>query len=69
MNYKNYKSYQVKNGMIDVFSFEVGDRVVYELFITDYLTNTTSSAIFSNEESFEKFISILMNMKESCHII
>ena len=64
MNYKAYKSYQVKNGLIDVFAFETEGRVVYELFITDYLTHSTSSAIFSNEESFEKFIDILINMRE-----
>lgn len=62
MNYKDYKSFQVKNGHIDVFVMMIDGCEVYEMFITDYLTKTTSSAIFSNPESFKKFISILLDM-------
>lgn len=64
MNYKNYRSYQVKNGTIDVFYFEVEDREVVEIFISDFLTQTTSSAIFTDREHFEKFIDLLVTIKE-----
>ena len=64
MNYKNYRSYSVKNGTVDVFYFEVEGREVVELFVTDFLTHTTSSAIFTDRVHFEKFIDLLVNIKE-----
>ena len=64
MNYKNYRSYPVKNGTVDVFYFEVEGREVVEIFVTDFLTHHTSSAIFTDREHFEKFIELLVNINE-----
>lgn len=62
MKYKEYKSFEVKNGVIDVFVFDVNDKTVVQMFTTDYVTWTTSSATFTNYESFQKFIDFLKNM-------
>ena len=64
MDYKNYRSYSVKNGTVDVFYFDVEGREVVELFVTDFLTNNTSSAIFTNRADFEKFVALLLNLME-----
>lgn len=63
MNYKDYKSFEIKNGVIDVFSYELDTRTVVQLFITDYVSGATSSATFTNTETFERFIEFLKNMK------
>lgn len=63
MNYKDYQSVEVKNGHIDIFLMEVEGKEVVEIFITDYLTHSTSSAIFNSKESFEKFINILLTIR------
>lgn len=63
MNYKDYQSFEVKNGVIDVFTFELDGEIVIQMFTTDYITWTTSSATFTNIESFNKFINFLKNMK------
>ena len=62
MNYKDYQSFEVKNGVIDVFSFELEGKTVIQMFTTDYVTWSTSSATFTNPESFQKFIHFLKNM-------
>ena len=63
MNYKDYKSFEVKNGVIDAFSYELDNRTVVQLFITDYVSGSTSSATFTNIETFERFIEFLITMK------
>ena len=63
MNYKDYQSFEVKNGVVDVFSFELEGKTVIQMFITDYVTWTTSSATFNNVESFHKFIHFLKTLK------
>lgn len=63
MNYKDYKSFEIKNGVIDVFSYELDTRTVVQLFITDYVSGATSSATFTNIETFERFIEFLKTMK------
>ena len=62
MNYKDYQSFEVKNGVIDVFTFELDGKTVVQLFTTDYVTWTTSSATFTNVESFHKFIHFLKTL-------
>lgn len=63
MNYKDYQSFEVKNGVIDVFSFELDGKTVVQMFTTDFISWTTSSATFTNVETFEKFIDFLTTMK------
>ena len=63
MNYKDYQSFEVKNGVIDVFTFELDGKTVVQMFTTDFITWTTSSATFNNVESFQKFIQFLKTMK------
>ena len=62
MNYKDYKSFEIKNGVIDVFSYEIDNRTVVQLFITDHVSGSTSSATFTNIEMFERFIDFLKTM-------
>lgn len=62
MKYKDYKSFEIKNGMIDVFSYELEGRTVVQLFITDFISLSTSSATFTNIETFERFIEFLKTM-------
>ena len=62
MNYKDYKSFEIKNGVIDVFSYELEGRIVVQLFTTDYVSGSTSSATFTNYETFKKFIDFLKTM-------
>lgn len=63
MNYKDYKSFEVKSGVIDAFSYEIDGRTVVQLFITDYGSDSTSSATFTNYETFIKFIEFLKTLK------
>lgn len=64
MNYKDYQSFEVKNGVIDVFMFELDGKTVIQMFTTDYISGSTSSATFTNQSSFQKFISFLDNLND-----
>ena len=60
MNYKNYESFQTKHGVIDVFLIEVDDKQVVQMFMTDYVSHSTSSATFTNIQKFQEFIDFLL---------
>lgn len=62
MNYKSYQSYQTKHGMVDIFKLDLEDKTVIEMFITDYLTGSTSSAIFTDMGKFNEFINLLIEI-------
>ena len=63
MNYKDYQSFKVKYGTVDVFVIEYDDKQSVQLFITDHLSHSTSSASFTPEQ-FETFISFLDNLND-----
>ena len=64
MNYKSYRSYQTKHGVIDVFKIETEEKMIVEMFITDYMCGTTSSAIFTDLDKFNQFIGLLIEIYE-----
>ena len=63
MQYKDYQSFRVKHGNIDVFVMEYDDNKRVQLFITDHLSHSTSSASFTPEQ-FETFINFLDNLND-----
>lgn len=63
MNYKDYQSFRVKHGNVDVFVIEYDNKQSIQVFMTDYLSNSTSSASFTKEQ-FETFISFLDNLND-----
>ena len=58
MIYKDYQSFRVKHGSIDVFVIEYDDKQSIQVFMTDHLSHSTSSASFTPEQ-FETFILFL----------
>ena len=58
MIYKDYQSFRVKHGVVDVFVIDYDDRQSIQLFISDHLSHSVSSSTFTLEE-FESFISFL----------
>ena len=63
MIYKDYQSFRVKHGSIDVLVIEYDDKQIIQVFMTDYLSHSTSSASFTPEQ-FETFISFLDNLND-----
>lgn len=63
MNYKEYQTFRVKNGTIDIFVLEYDENKRIQLFITDHLSHSTSSASFAPEQ-FERFINLLDNLND-----
>ena len=63
MNYKDYQSFRVKHGSIDVFVIEYDNKQSIQVFMTDHLSHSTSSANFTPEQ-FETFISFLDNLND-----
>ena len=63
MNYKDYQSYRVKNGSIDVFVLELDGHSVVQMFMTDHLSHTTSSGTFTSIEHFKQFIEFLSKIR------
>lgn len=63
MIYKDYQSFRVKNGSIDVFVIEYDVNQSIQVFMTDHLSHSTSSASFTPEQ-FERFISFLDNLND-----
>ena len=63
MIYKDYQSFRVKHGSIDVFVIEYDDKQSIQVFMTDHLSHSTSSASFTPEH-FETFISFLDNLND-----
>ena len=63
MIYKDYQSFRVKHGTLDVFVIEYDDKQSIQLFMTDHLSHSTSSASFTPEQ-FEEFISFLDNLND-----
>lgn len=63
MNYKDYQSFRVKHGTIDVFVIEYDGKQSIQIFMTDHLSHSTSSASFTPEQ-FETFISFLDNLND-----
>ena len=61
MVYKDYQSFRVKHGSIDVFVLEYDGEQRVQLFITDHLSHSTSSASFTPDE-FANFITLLDNL-------
>ena len=56
MIYKDYQSFRVKHGSIDVFVIEYDGKQSIQVFMTDHLSHSTSPASFTPEQ-FETFIS------------
>lgn len=69
MFYKDYQSFQTKHGCIDVFVMDLDGETVVQMFTTDYRSSATSSATFTNLESFKKFIKMLENLDFDCDIL
>lgn len=63
MIYKDYQSFRVKHGTVDVFVIEYDDKQSIQVFITDHLSHSTSSASFTPKQ-FETFISFLDNLND-----
>ena len=63
MIYKDYQSFRVKHGTIDVFVIEYDGKQRIQVFMTDHLSHSTSSASFTSEQ-FETFISFLDNLND-----
>ena len=63
MNYKDYQSFSVKHGTIDIFVMEYDENKCIQLFITDHLSHSTSSASFTPEQ-FETLINLLDNLND-----
>ena len=63
MNYKDYQSFKVKHGVIDVFVVEYDGEKRVQIFITDYLSHSTSSVSF-NPNDFGNFINFLDNLND-----
>ena len=63
MNYKDYQSFKVKHGNVDVFVIEYDNKQSIQVFVTDHLSHSTSSASFTPEQ-FETFISFLDNLND-----
>ena len=58
MIYKDYQSFRVKHGSIDVFVIEYDDKQSIQVFMTDHLSHSTSSASFTPED-FDAFLEFL----------
>lgn len=58
MKYKDYQTFRVKNATIDVFVIEYDGKHSIQVFMTDHLSHSTSSASFTPDQ-FETFISFL----------
>ena len=63
MIYKDYQSFRAKHGSVDVFVIEYDDKQSIQVFMTDHLSHSTSSASFTPEQ-FESFISFLDNLND-----
>ena len=63
MKYKDYQSFRVKHGVIDVFVVEYDGEQRVQLFITDHLSHSTSSVSFTHD-NFGTFINFLDNLYE-----
>lgn len=63
MMYKDYQSFRVKHGVIDVFVVEYDGEKRVQLFITDHLSHSTSSVSF-NPNDFDTFINFLDNLND-----
>ena len=63
MIYKDYQTFRVKHGSVDVFVIEYDDKQSIQVFMTEHLIHSTSAASFTPEQ-FETFISFLDNLND-----